>query len=1073
MFVLLLSLPVVLSAEEVSEQEAAVVARQFLSQRGRQIGAQRPLRIAVRGRRAPMASATHENSPYYIFNVSGNDGFVVVSGDDRTPAILGYADEGAIAEASMPEALQALLDGYAEQIAWLDEHPQMRLAAQTTARSSIEPLIQTQWNQGTPYNNLCPTRTVGKTTQRTVTGCVATSMAQIMYYHQHPTSTTTTIPSYTTRTTKIEMDELDATTFDWNSMVLNYSGTTSDDAQTAVATLMLYCGTALQMDYNISSAGGSSAYNVSIAEALKRYFGYDNGAEYVLRSWYSYEDWINLLYNELAARRPVILGGQSTGGGHSFVCDGYESNDYFHINWGWGGSSDGFFRLSALSPYEQGIGGSSSLDGFSYTQEAIIGLQPAQDEASPLMRLSLEDFQFGSGDSDATKIFERTSTEEAFTDIPLYLTLWHYQFDTQTYDYALQLTDANGTVVETEVLGESQAFTTFNQPLKVTTSECSLGAGLADGTYYLKVVCRTTDSDDYYDCYGTTPFQMTAVISNNQLTLTAPIVKCAYPTLNSITVDGNLTKGYEQEVLVELTGGSADFRQNLFLYVNDTKVMGRQADIPAGETVTVHFYYTPSTEGTNTLKIMAVSTSLGTETVTIASSDATSELTLSSEATIENQNADGALYADALRLSLTMTNPSSEYSYVGQINCSLRTWVQEADESWTFTGNVQRQTVTIDKNSSTVVNFAFDGLERGAYYSARVTYKNAAQSSGLLDAVHVGYDGTHGSLQTADGYFLGMADGITTPYPATTSIDAGTAAFVDLRPMSDVSEVDITTSSNPNCLYLLTSSASVPSGLSGCNVVSGTTAASISLTDGYDFYTPISFTATNIDYVRTFTLPAAGTSGWNTLYLPFTVSSVTVDDGSVDGKTIDWFHSDSDTGKNFWLKTLTGDAEGTVYFDHADAINAYTPYIIAVPGDTWGDEWQLTGKAITFAGTNASITTSTSTALSGDNYNFYGTTLAQALSDAYVLDDTGSTFFLQTEPSVSAFRAWFEDAQISSLNMPALTIATQPANGIGAVIPVQGKNDVHDLQGRRLGTSDLRLLPKGIYIVGGRKYLIP
>ena len=122
-----------------------------------------------------------------------------------------------------------------------------------------------------------------------------------------------------------------------------------------------------------SQSGANTAHEVAVA--LKQYFDYSSTTTYKDRSLYSYANWIELLYNELAQGRPMVFSGQSTGGGHAFVCDGYQSEDYFHINWGWGGQSDGYFKLSVMNPKEQGIGGSSSDDGFNFGQGAIVGIQ--------------------------------------------------------------------------------------------------------------------------------------------------------------------------------------------------------------------------------------------------------------------------------------------------------------------------------------------------------------------------------------------------------------------------------------------------------------------------------------------------------------------------------------------------------------------------------------------------------------------------------------------------------------------------------------------------------------------------
>lgn len=288
------------SARQVSEEQAAATARMFLSQRGIAGAMHQAPRRAPRRVPAPDVDA-----PYYIFNVGSGEGYVVVSGDDRTAAILGYADHGSLDGKALPDALCYLLDGYAQQIAWLDANPQPRRAEAPAVRTPIAPLLQTQWNQGSPYNSLCPLVTYAtddaEVQERAVTGCVATSMAKVMNYHQWPAAATVPLPAYTTRTLNLEVPALKPTTFSWDAMTNSYSGTSSTEAQTAVATLMQHCGTALQMDYNRSGAGGSSAYYVSVAEALRLYFGYDSDVCYVQRHHYSYLEWVGMIYAELAA----------------------------------------------------------------------------------------------------------------------------------------------------------------------------------------------------------------------------------------------------------------------------------------------------------------------------------------------------------------------------------------------------------------------------------------------------------------------------------------------------------------------------------------------------------------------------------------------------------------------------------------------------------------------------------------------------------------------------------------------------------------------------------------------------
>lgn len=270
-------------------------------------------------------------------------------------------------------------------------------------------------------------------------------------------------------------------------------------------------------------------------------------------------------------------------------------------------------------------------------------------------------------------------------------------------------------------------------------------------------------------------------------------------------------------------------------------------------------------------------------------------------------------------------------------------------------------------------------------------------------------------------------------------------------------------------------------------MVRGGVAENLTLTDGYDFFTPVKFTAANVSYTRTFTLAANGSSGWNTLFLPFTATTVTCDGiGEVD-----WFHSANDTGRNFWLRNFISDGEGSVAFNYASevAIAANTPYIIAVPDNRFGDEWQMTGKTVTFSGSNVDIAASVSPdgsgtlvtpGISGNHYKFCGTTKAVSVggtapdaSSAYLLNASGSKFVkANTSTDVAPFRAWFVPVSISSLTLPSLSIGSSEFTGIVSLADdnLSKRADVwYTLDGRRLPSAPVA---PGIYINKGNKIVI-
>ena len=1068
-------------AGPVDEAEALKKAQAFMTERGMgQNSKQRNLRMAVKGRR-PQAKSNAE-CDYYVFNVSNNGGFVIVSGDDRTVEILGYADSGNISETDMPDGLRYMLDGYAEQIDWLNRKGVKASAPRrAAARTAIAPLIRTRWDQGAPYNIYSPEISYQKANSedmisgKTVTGCVATSMAQVMYYHQWPEVDCSAIPGYSENAkdsygnayTVTMEGTLPAITFNWGAMTLTYGNGSSDEANEAVAKLMQYCGWSLHMKYGISAQGGSSAYNNCIPEALKTYFGYDSGARGTFRSFYSYQEWIDLIYTELAARRPVVMGGQSTGGGHSFVCDGYDADDYFHINWGWAGTSDGYYRLSVLSPDEQGYGGSSTLDGFSFGQGAVIGIQKPT-EGTPSYCLSLEGLYLSSDAALSSKTYTRADASSSFPEFAIHYTLCSYRFGTNYYDYALQLVDDNGNVVAT-LAEESNHTMKFNSDNN-DNFNLSIPSTVAAGHYIIKMVSRTNGATEWQECESGERFQMEATVSETELTIAVPKPISSEPAAITLTVGDHPTLGKELEVTAHMTGGASDFRDNLFLYVNGRQMMGKQVEIPAGETVDVRFVYTPSTAGENTLIIADKSHQLATQTVNVESSDASNTPILTLTYTIDNLN-ENRLYGNAIRLRATVTNTSDTYNYVGKVNCSLRMYDNENDDANDYIdATVISRKVEIEKNNGSLgIPFNYNGLIPGKYYRLRFTYvhgtgdgsKETAQFE-LTDPYAVG-----------GGYGIYEADGSSTLSASTTEVNAADAEFVDLRSFDSFDGVTITASSNPNCVYLLGSSTVVPASLDGKNIVKSGIASTLTLTDGHDFYTPVSFTANNVSYTRTFTRAAAGTSGWNTILLPFTVSSITCEGiGSVD-----WFHSGSDTGKNFWVRTFTSDGQGTVNFDFADAMTAYTPYIIAVPDDRFGAAWQMTGRAVTFSGENANIYATSDASLSGNNYKFCGSTTSSTRSDVYVLNDAGSQFAHATsDTEVPAFRAWFSAVNLTALTLPSLAIGNGQATGI-SLIPgedltptlAEDEESYFDLSGRKLNGKPAH---KGIYLFNGKKIII-
>ena len=367
-FLTILFSTISLFADPVDREQAYKNAQKFLKNNGSGAKLKRPL----------VSRGETSQQPYYIFNAEDNQGFVVASGDDRTAQILGFGNSGNIDVANMPLNMQELLANYVKQIEALGNKKVTTTTVAGSGKANISPLLSTTWNQDIPYNNSMNVSVPGKT-GNPYTGCTATALAQVLRYHRYPDETKAEIPTFFTDEHHISVPAVAANSpIDWNYMLDAYVGVSSTATQEkAVADLMMYCSYALRSDFY---PDGTGAYINTIPPILVDIFGYDPTVMLEASANYTIDSWHKMVYNELAANRPVVYGASSIGGGHAFVIDGYRTDGYYHINWGWEGVCDNYFLLHIANPYSiEGTGASSTEDGYSFGQEAIIGFQHGVD----------------------------------------------------------------------------------------------------------------------------------------------------------------------------------------------------------------------------------------------------------------------------------------------------------------------------------------------------------------------------------------------------------------------------------------------------------------------------------------------------------------------------------------------------------------------------------------------------------------------------------------------------------------------------------------------------------------------
>jgi len=1047
----------VLFAGPVTKQQAQEMAAQFLAGKSITHRASSASQMHVK---VVMNAVDEAGQPYlYAVQPDNQRGFVIVSGDDRFRDVLGYSESGTFDNANMPDNMRAWLQGYVEEMKHLKAigyQPSASAAHRTSGvKKAISPLIQTHWNQGAPYNQKCPDFfTFGKS----VTGCVATAMAQVIYYSSMkagklPNKTLAAIDAYYCSTTwgdlgKVHVDAVPVeTTLDWDNMLEDYTGSSTEVQKTAVATLMQVCGASVQMDYANSASGGSSASTSLVPSALVTYFGYDGTVRKMSRDAYTLATWTELIYDELAAARPVLYDGQSSGGGHAFVVDGYDGDELFHVNWGWGGSQDNYFALSVMNPGDKsGIGAGTSNDGYSYSQGAVIGIQ------------------IGSGET--VKPTPVTIGIHSFTisGSSVLLSAFNWTGSSQTFDVGIGAVDAEGTITVIEVL---RSYWVLQETEGLYDMPCAFGKDGTKANQVLKVVpiSKLSSKDKWATDFNYDKrYIEVAYDAEGNPTLTSYPLNPAL-SVTSFSFTGSKYKGEEQPVVVTLRNTGGEFYGVLYLFAStDSNNKGTYVNkggvtVLKDKTASLTFDWTPATSGTYHIWVATDAAGnhvIGDTTVSIginahapAGPFIISALSVT-DADETSWTTDGYgntlvdVYSKTIEVAPTIKNISS--TNYGNLNVDfyLQKW---NGSSWVDVDNVYANGLSIQAGKTA----PFNAIGYGNSYDYG-KYRIVLKVNGNE------YD-TRYTLNLTMGYNTTDANGnLVRVKTDNSSVSvAADAVAVDL---SDFDYTSITPNSNPNTLYIIDDSQTAPASLDGKNVVKGGTIVTLNLTDGYAFSTPVAFHANNVTYTRTFNSYYNNGEGWTTLMLPFE-ATVSNSDGNLT-----WYDPD----RRFWLMEFSGDAGSLVNFSHATGttIKANTPYIIALPGAAYG-EYSLVGKnTLTFTATHVDFMANAKACSTGSNYKFVGTTTNTSNKVMYKLNAAGNSFEKGTVTE-SPFRAYFEGtstaATATSLGISFGGNTTGIAE-IDTLLRVED-NKFYNLNGQRVSQPK-----KGLYIVNGKKVVI-
>ncbi len=992
LFMLCMSFGLLAQAAPITQQQAQQEATNFLLSKKK---ANCNLRFAAIGNSAVQAATTNE-AAYYVFNIGDNQGFVIVAGDDRINPILGFSLEGRFDEAIVPENMKNLLNEYTKQISMLDEVYNIKDAIAATknvvdTRNSIAPLITTKWDQARPYWNKCPqVKNEDGEYEPSYTGCVATAMSQIMKYYNYPAQTTQVIPSYQygygtgnmgeyiTQTT----EDLPVTTFDWAHMIDSYNGSEDQVYTDAVATLMLYVGHAAHMTYALTASGTTDPY---IPKAFNNYFDYN--AQLVYRSDYDQQTWEDMVYQELVAGRPMVYNGRAgSGGGHSFVCDGYEMGDYYHINWGWGGLGNGYFQLAIMNPHAAGIGASTSAEGYNIDQTAIIGITPGYSGQGEVNHVLTVFNMYYSGNRE----LERGSNGfSLYKRRQVVVTAEDHIDDGTKYARGIALYDNNGNFIEmiaSMTYYSSSLSITDKWPDSNSSEYYYFGKDISNGTYRIVPVCQVQGTSEWIPMLESDRYYIEMTVTGNTATLVDHPLNDLTATNFEFTGDHRV--GAAEQCHVTVQNNSDDrFSGKLYLYVSNEQIdeYGEyttvvEAEIPAHATKVVTFNFTPQNAGTKTAQLSLYDSSMGggkipgTGSVTIAAAPAVVPMNLS--VVIEATNAvDGIIYDTHAHFKVDVTNNAD-----GEFNRYLLAPLFIVEDGAGTMVTYQQTTLRIPAHETVTLYYDFDNLAYGSTYALNIYGRNEnEQTVNLVEPGHSVFYQVQRGLVTWDGSSMVGNSG-----PASGNITIPSNALA--ARLEGLSITSVTPSGNPNTIYFIGENEAVPAGLQGLNVVKGNVAQNIVLKDGYGYFTPQSFTAQSISYERTFTKARQNgiAENWSTIVLPFTPSACSASNG-------------------LWIERFAQEEDGVVVFSEISNIEANVPYIISIDKAA-----NLINTPITWSASDALLKAEPIAYTSGEQYLMAGTFVQQSLEDIYNIDAAGAVA-QWGNGTVGSFRAYFKE----------------------------------------------------------------
>lgn len=694
-------------AAPVNENQARNIAASFMANHSMRSTS---LRMA---HKAPMVkTAVADNAAYYVF--TGNQGgYVIVAGDDRAPAVLGYSDNGTFDSQDMPEAMQYLLEGYAAQIEALGSYA--KPAQPLTSAPAIRPLVTASWSQNSPYNTLLPMLNNGK---QAVAGCVATALAQVLYYWKQPARPTTAIPAYTSQSLGIYMPQLEPVDFNWTAMQDTYlSNDTESDGARAAAQLTLYCDQVMTMDFQYGVSGANTR---RIPNAISTYFGYKRNAHCEYRENFSTQGWTDLIYSELAQGRPVIYSGSKASSGHAFICDGYDGQGLFHINWGWDGMSNGYYLLNVLNPDAQGTGSASEAYGYIYDQYIVCNIEPGEGESE----FALTAGSVALNGAETT----RTSSNANFT---ANVTGRFYNYTPETIAVNFGWGFYQGDELLSVLYRSGSSSLPPNYFFSTNNQELSFGSGITSGTYRIVPIYSEYGANNWRPCVGADVNYIEVTIDGDNCTVIGQgSAGIRDYTVNDIYYDGALHHGRPVHLTLNMTNNGSSQNDLLYMHVNGTFNSTAYLGIEPGASGDILFTFLPTTPGTYTctFSLNQDGSDPISQTVLNITQMPAANLRITSQVLNITDAANSIVTSDKYSVKLTVTNNGST-NYQEDITVKL---YKNLDGNYGSNAQIENQFISIGPGETTELQFDLDNVIDGWRYFAAIYYYSNGQA--VLDS---------------------------------------------------------------------------------------------------------------------------------------------------------------------------------------------------------------------------------------------------------------------------------------------------------------------------------------------------